>query len=146
VPPRLAEELDEPAAKPVVPGPRELDHLLLELGERDLGRVAKADVDGEVDLRELALAEREVVLDGRGLEAPDEQLLESVPELGVERVAGHHHEQGDVVPDGVPAQEEPDLALLLEVEQPHHLPPELVGRGGEQLGLRKLSKIETTAL
>src|SRR3972149_1920745 len=67
-PPRPAGEPAQPSPQAVVPRARELDDLLLELAERNIGDLAEAHVHREVNLRELALAEREGVLDARALE------------------------------------------------------------------------------
>src|SRR4030067_936614 len=98
---------------------------------------AAAHVHREVNLRELALAEREVVLNARALEPPHEQLLQTVAQLGVERVARHHDQERHVAPVRVAALEQPHPPLLLEREQYHQLAAQLLDGRDEQLSLRE---------
>ena len=133
----LAVDGDEPLAEAVVPGAREGDHLVLEVGQRHVGQRAR-DVHREVDARgQLGLAERQVLVDGLAAEALLQQLDQALLQLDVVAVARQRDGDRDRAALGVEAHEHLDLAALLEVEQAHHLGAQVVDRGAEQVVLRE---------
>ena len=94
----LAVLLDQQVQEPVVPRAGDLPDLAFELVERHLGDLAVPDVHREVELRDAALGERDVVVDRRPVEPLEEQVLQPEPDLGVERVPRHRHQQRDAPP------------------------------------------------
>jgi hypothetical protein len=122
----LAVALDETLEQVVVPGPGDLDDLALELFERDVGDGALPNVDREVQLREVALGDREVVVEGLAVEPLHEQVLQALAHLGVEPVAGDRDQQRHAAPVQVAPHEQPHVLRLLEVEQPHDLGAQLL--------------------
>ncbi len=120
----------------VLPGAGEPLDLLLELLVANVGdRHAGRDVDREEDPSRLRLAEREVVVDRRPVEAFEEQRLESLAEIGVEPVARESHHDRDVPSVEVAADQDPDATVLLELQQPDDEAADLLGRGLEELVL-----------
>ena len=95
VAPLLAVERDEPLAQPVVPGAGDATTTSCSSSANETSGIVAVDVDGEVDPRLLLVAEREVVVDRRAVEALEEQLLEPLAQLGVEAVARQRDEHGD---------------------------------------------------
>ena len=108
-----------------------LELLVADVGDRDAG----GDVDREEDPRRLRLSEREVVIDRRSVEPFEEQRLEAFPQVGVESVARQSDHDRDVASVEVPADQDPDPAVFLELEEPCHETAELLGRGLEELVL-----------
>ena len=108
-----------------------LELLVADVGDRHAGR----DVDREEDPGRLRLAEREVVVDRRPVEPFEEQRLEAFPEVGVEPVARESDHDRDVASVEVPADQDPDAAVFLELQEPDHEAADLLGRGLEELVL-----------
>ena len=92
---------------------------------------------GEVDPRLLLLAEREVVVDRGAVEAREEEILEPVPELGVESVARQRDEDRDAALLDVGPDEELCVLAFLEVEEGDELLAQLLGARDEELVLRE---------
>ena len=126
---------DQPVEQPVVPCARDLHDLVLELVEGHGGDLAVTDVHGEVELGDAALGERDVVVDRGPVEALEEQVLQPEPDVRVEGVARHRHEQRHAPAVRVAAREQADLLGLVDLQEAHHLLSQLVGRGREQLVL-----------
>ncbi len=133
-----ADPLDQGVAEIVVPGAGQAFDLLLELLVRHLGDLhAGIDVHREEDPRALGLAERQVVVDRRSVEALDEEPLQALAQIGVEAVAGQGHHDGDAPAVEVAADQHADAAVALELQQTADEPSELARRGLEQLVLRE---------
>ena len=129
---------DEPLEEPVLPRAGERDHILLELRESNVGDRALGDVDAEVDLSRIGFSQGEVVVDARAVEALHEQVLEMLAQLRVEAVTWKGNEQRDAPLEDVTVGKQPDLALLLEIQQLHDGRPERVGRGRQQFVEREV--------
>ena len=78
-----------------------------------------------------------MVVDARPCEPFEEQVLQLAAHVGVEAIARQRHEQRDAPPVQIAADEEPDVLLLLQGKESHHLGSQLVDGGGEQLVLRE---------
>ena len=111
----------------VLPRAREPLDLLLELLVRDLGDLrARRHVDGEEDLGRLRFAERQVVVDRRAAEPLPEHLLQALAERRAELLARQRHDDRDLPPVEVLADEHADPAVLLELQQPDDQMPKLL--------------------
>ena len=87
--------------------------------------------------RLLLVAEREVVVDRRAVEALEEQLLEPLAQLGVEAVARQGDEHRDPLLVEIASDEELDASPLLEIDQPDERLPQLFGLAENSSSLGK---------
>ena len=127
--------LDERVGQRVIPGTRGRDHLPLQLGERDVRNLALGDVHREVEASRIGLAEREVIIDRLAVEALLEQTLQPHAKLGADAIAGQRNRRRDATALEVGAHEQLHVALLLEPQQRHHRPPQVLLGCREQLVL-----------
>jgi hypothetical protein len=104
------------------------------------------DVHREVELGDAALGQRDVVVDRGPVEPLEEQVLQPEPDLRVEGVARHRHEQRDAPPVGIAAREQPDLLGLVTCSSPITCSRSSSVGAANSSSLGKLSKIVTTAL
>ena len=133
----LAEARDQLVGEAVVPGAREPRDLVLELVQRHVRRALDRHVEQEEELRRRVLDEREVVLDGLGVEARGEQLLEADAQLGRHAVAGHRDHDGHVAAGRVAAHRERDALRLLRTRGRDDLRAQRLDRSLEQLVARE---------
>ena len=97
--------------EPVVPGSSEAIHLGLELLCRHLWDIAVRPYR-EVDPGVAGLTKREPIVDRGALEAFEEELLELLPELGVEPLSRRNNQYRDIAIEDVPTHEHPNPLLL----------------------------------
>ena len=94
-------------------------------------------MDREEDARRLRLPQGEVVVDRRAVEALEEEALEGLAEVGVEPIARQGDHDRHVAAVEVAADQDADAPVLLELQEPSHQPPELLGGRLEELVLRE---------
>ncbi len=129
-----AELGDEGVRQGVVPAPCGSGHLLLKLGHRRVGDLARGNVDREVKPGRVG-GERQGVIHGAAAEPQLEQVLEPDAKLGGDMVAREGDHGRHRPPHGVAPQEEAHAPLLLHPEQGHDRGAELRRGGREQLVL-----------
>ena len=86
--------------------------------------------------RQHRLREANVVVDRRAVESLLQDLLDRLPDLGVEAVARHEDQAREEPSEAVPAEEEADARALAEVEDAHGDLEQVVFRDLEELVAR----------